>query len=68
VDTFDPDVLVVGGGLVEKLGEDYLEKVKKSTKENSMVPVEIPIVAANLGDDSVVIGAASLAAAEVGNG
>lgn len=61
VDIFDPDILVVGGGLVEKLGESYLEKVRESTRENSMVPTEIPIVAASLGDDSVVVGAASLA-------
>jgi len=61
VDIFDPDVLVVGGGLVEKLGNDFLDKIRASTVENSMVPVEIPIVSATLGDDSVVIGAASLA-------
>ena len=68
VDIFDPDVLVIGGGLVEKLGDDYLEKVRKSTVENAMVPVEIPIVAASLGDESVVVGAAALASAEADNG
>lgn len=61
VDIFDPDVLIVGGGLVEKLGDDFLEKVRASTIENSMVPTEIPIRAATLGDDSVIVGAASLA-------
>jgi glucokinase len=68
VNIFDPDVLVIGGGLVEKLGDDYLEKVRRSTIENSMVPTDIPIVAATLGDGSVVVGAASLAAQEVDNG
>ena len=66
VDIFDPDVLVIGGGLIEKLGDDYLSLVEKSMRDNVMVPTDVPVVAAELGDDAVVIGAAALGAATVG--
>jgi glucokinase len=61
VEIFDPDVIVIGGGLVEKLGEAYLSTVDASFRENTMVPTDVPLLAASLGDDSVIIGAAALA-------
>ncbi|MFW5743694.1 MAG: ROK family protein [Spirochaetota bacterium] len=64
VDVFDPDVVVVGGGLVEKLGKTYLEPVEKSMREHSMIDSDVELVAASLGDDSVTIGAAALARQE----
>jgi glucokinase len=64
VDIFDPDVVVVGGGLVEKLGESYLEPIRKSMKEHSMINSDVELVAAALGDDSVIVGSAALARRE----
>lgn len=68
IEIFDPDVLVLGGGLVEKLGTDYLSRVEASMREHTMVPNDVPLVAATLGDDSVVIGAAALALEHIRGG
>lgn len=62
VDIFDPDVVIVGGGLAEKLGTQYLEWVQASMKDHSMIGSDVKLKLAELGDDSVVIGAAVLAA------
>jgi glucokinase len=64
VDVFDPDIVVVGGGLVEKLGKTYLKPVAKSMREHSMIDSDVELVTASLGDDSVTIGAAALARQE----
>ncbi|MFW5784197.1 MAG: ROK family protein, partial [Spirochaetota bacterium] len=64
VDIFDPDVVVVGSGLVEKLGDAYLKPIKKSMREHSMIESDVSLVAASLGDDSVIVGAAALARLE----
>jgi len=61
VDIFDPDVVIVGGGLVEKLGKSYLKPVEASMREHSMIKSDVQLVAASLGDDSVIIGSAALA-------
>jgi glucokinase len=61
IDIFDPDVAVIGGGLVEKLGDRYLKPVRKSMKQHSMIDSDAELVAAALGDDSVIVGAAALA-------
>ncbi|MFW5684105.1 MAG: ROK family protein [Spirochaetota bacterium] len=66
VDIFDPDVVVLGGGLVEKLGDDYLKPVRASMKQHSMINSDADLVAAALGDDSVIVGAAALARQEQG--
>jgi len=61
VDIFDPDVVIVGGGLVEKLGKSYLKPVEASMREHSMIKSDVQLVAASLGDDSVIVGSAALA-------
>ncbi|TFH06093.1 MAG: ROK family protein [Spirochaetales bacterium] len=68
LDIFDPDVVVLGGGLVEKLGARYLDPVEQSMREHSMIHSTAPLVAAALGDDSVTLGAAALALEELGDG
>ena len=65
IDLFDPDVVVIGGGLIEKLGDRYLKPIIRSAREHSMIATNIPIVAAAFGDDSVVTGAAVLARREI---
>ena len=64
VDIFDPDLVIVGGGLVEKLGKRYLGPVEASMREHSMIDSDVSLVAASLGDDSVIVGSASLARQE----
>jgi glucokinase len=61
VDIFDPDAVILGGGLVEKLGKSYLKPVEASMREHSMIKSDVQLIAASLGDDSVIIGAAALA-------
>ena len=61
VDIFDPDLVVVGGGLVEKLGDLYLKPVENSMREHTMIDSDVRLVAASLGDDSVIVGSAALA-------
>jgi len=57
---FEPDVVVIGGGVAER-GEIYLETVRKTVSECSMVQFSnIPIRIAELGNSAGVIGAAAL--------
>lgn len=62
----DPDVFVLGGGMMEALGDDMLPLVVRNMGERSIFlqrsPPEIRLAA--LGDDAVAIGAASLAEQE----
>lgn len=59
---FNPEVVVIGGGVVEALGKAYI-KIVKEVAENNVFPValrQVRIVAAELKDDSAVLGAAVL--------
>lgn len=62
----DPDVFVLGGGMMEALGDDMLPLVIRSMGERSVFlqrsPPEVRLAA--LGDDAVAIGAAALAEQE----
>lgn len=62
-----PEVVVIGGGLVEALGEPVLEIIRKYARENcfSIVYDGVAIVPAALGDDSGILGAAALAWSKV---
>lgn len=59
---FDPDAIIIGGGLVEKLGKGYLKRVKDSMSRHSANPAvnEVSILLSSLGDDAVAKGAVSL--------
>jgi glucokinase len=64
VNLLDPEVVVVGGGMVERMGEVYLEPVREAAydhflNKNDMLKVQI--VPAALGDASGAVGAAVLA-------
>lgn len=63
VNLLAPDVLVLGGGLVEAMPKIYVEEVGKRLKELSMKTFldHLKIAAAQLGDDAVAMGAAALA-------
>ncbi len=65
VNLLAPDVVVLGGGLVEAIPELYLEEVGKAARAHVMPSLErsFKIVAAKLGDDAVATGAATWAQA-----
>jgi glucokinase len=67
VNLLAPDIVVLGGGLVEALPEIILGEVKKIVCGQAMraFTKDIKIVAAKLGDNATVMGAAALAAAAV---
>lgn len=62
INLLDPDLVVVGGGLAEKLGQDLADRIA-----DAAAPIVLHdakdrrVVAAELGDDSGVVGAAWLA-------
>ncbi len=57
----DLDMVVLGGGFAERMGEKLAEHVAKSSRSRVMAPnPKLKFVAAELGDDSGVIGAAAL--------
>ncbi len=56
-----PDVVVLGGGLVEAMPKLYLEETARAARERVMPSFKksFQLVAAKLGDDAVVFGAAA---------
>ena len=66
VNIIDPEMVVFGGGVVEKMGEDLLSLVREATFDKLMSRKEFTIKAALLDDYAGVIGAAALARSVVG--
>ena len=66
VNIFNPDIIVVGGG-VEKAGEIFTDTVKETVNKLAFEePASIvKIVPTLLEDNSIVLGAAALAAREI---
>ena len=62
-----PDIVVLGGGLVEAIPEIYLEEVDRITRKNVLecYADSFEIRVAKLGDDAGAIGAAAHVAAQV---
>jgi glucokinase len=60
-----PDVVVLGGGLVEAMPELFLDEVEKGARQRAAPPFSrtFKLAAAKLGDDAVVRGAAAWAQA-----
>jgi glucokinase len=57
----DPDMIVVGGGVAEALGEAYVEPIRAVAYQYAMNRRDArtaPIVLAELGDNAVLLGAA----------
>ena len=64
---FSPQMVVLGGGVVEALGEQLLKGVRKHTREYALdhAMQNVEIVPAALGDDAVILGCAALAQARL---
>ncbi len=64
-----PDTIVLGGGLVEAMEERIVSLVKKAARESVMEVYRgrFDVVAAKLGDDAAVLGAAAWAQYQVGD-
>jgi glucokinase len=57
----DVDLVVLGGGLPEKLGSAFVGRVEEAVRTRLFVPSSpVRVVAAALGDDAGAIGAALL--------
>lgn len=64
VNLLDPEMVVVGGGVLERMGDPYLDPVRKVAEQHYINKTDIDhvrIVRAALGDHSGVLGAAVLA-------
>ncbi|NBB90860.1 MAG: ROK family protein, partial [Spirochaetes bacterium] len=63
VNIFNPELIIIGGGLVEKLGAPYIEQAESAMRKHAMSRLVsiVSVKQAELGDDSTVIGAAALA-------
>lgn len=63
VNLLAPDVVVLGGGLVEAMKDIFVQEVEKAVDKFAMKSLadEVEIAAAKLGDDAGVMGAAALA-------
>ena len=63
VNLFSPQMVVLGGGVVEALGERLLKGVRRHTKAYALghAMQNVEIVPAALGDDAVILGCAALA-------
>ncbi len=68
VNIIDPQMVIFGGGVVEKMGEDLLARVRAATLGKLMSREEFSIQAAQLDDLAGVIGAAALARTAVHGG
>ncbi|MCD6520890.1 MAG: ROK family protein [Anaerolineae bacterium] len=64
VNLLDPEMIVIGGGLLERMGEEYLVPVRRVFREhqvNKNSPFQPRVVRAELGDFSGAMGAAVIA-------
>ena len=65
----DPQAFVLGGGLVESLGEPFLEPIREQAHALMFVRYrveDVQILPAGLGDDSGVLGGVALAVEQTG--
>lgn len=65
---FQPDAIVVGGGVIAA-GDLLLDPARREVRERALNPMnQTPILAATLGNDAGMIGAAALARVELERG
>jgi glucokinase len=65
---FEPEVFVIGGGVMAA-GDLLLEPARRELRERALPPMkEIPVLAAEMGPDAGMIGAAAMARIELEQG
>ena len=62
VNTFSPDIVVYGGGVIEAVGDTFLEKITAEVDRYCMPSIRetVEFKKAALGDDSILYGALSM--------
>ena len=62
VNTFSPDIVVYGGGVIEAVGDTFLEKITAEVARYCMPSIRetVAFKKAALGDDSILYGALSM--------
>ena len=70
VNFLNPDMIVLGGGVVEALDKDFIKDIRKAAKKYALPDTlkGVQIVRAQLGDDAGVLGAAALARQRLNTG
>ena len=68
INLLGPDIVILGGGVTEALGEPFIDLVRASAREQTLVDPDgvIAIKSAQLGDDAGILGAALLALEKFG--
>ncbi len=62
INTFSPDIVVYGGGVIEAVGDIFLEKILSEVDRYCMPSIRttVDLKQATLGDDSILYGALSM--------
>ncbi len=62
ISIFNPELIVLGGGLIEKLGDWYIPKAESSMRAHALPALaeRVTVVKGTLGDDAVAFGAVAL--------
>jgi glucokinase len=70
INVFNPEVIVLGGGLIQQMSDDMMAIITETAVDYSMTGTfdGIEIVASSLGDDAGITGAAVLARQSVAKG
>jgi len=69
VNLIDPEMVVLGGGVIEALGDEFLKPIRATARQHFIQQTDankVRIVAAELGDHAGVLGAAVLARQRAG--
>ena len=66
INTFSPDIVVFGGGVIEACGDIFMEKILREVDRYCMPSIRdtVELKKAALGDDSILYGALSMIEAE----
>lgn len=66
INLLDVELVVIGGGMAEKLGSDLAERIESQARPMVLHPSpDLTFVTASLGDDSGLVGAAAVGRAEL---
>ena len=62
VNIFNPERIILGGGLIEKLGAKFVNRAEKSMRDHAMPHLleDVDVRSSELGDSTVIVGGALL--------